>query len=92
MKYKSRKGVVLCEIAGQYMLIAAQHLRKEVPYITALNETGAFCWKCLENGADENELCSKMNEEYDTGPEERLRKDIQILISQLLKYNYIQEA
>ncbi|MBQ6478579.1 MAG: PqqD family protein [Erysipelotrichaceae bacterium] len=90
MKYISRKGVILCEIADQNVLIAAKHLRKDVPYVTSLNETGAFCWKQLEEGIDEKELCQRMKQEYDVDQQDNISEDVHSLIQQLLERNYIQ--
>ncbi len=92
MKYVSRKGIVLCEIAGQYALVSAQHLREEVPYAIAVNDTCAFCWKCLEEGADEEELCRKLCEEFEADDVNDVRRDVESLLSQLKEHKYIQEV
>ncbi len=90
MKYISRKGILLCEIAGQNVLIAAYHLREEVPYITLLNDTGAFCWKLLETGSEESELCRLIEEEFEIEETDMVSKDVHSLIVQLLEQNYIE--
>ena len=92
MKYVSRKGIVLCEIAEQNVLIAAQRLRKEVPYATILNDTGAFCWKHLEGGTDEEKLCRLIREEFEIDQEDVIAKDVHTLLMQLKEHNYIREV
>ena len=48
--YKGRPGVVLTEIAGEYVLVAAKALKGECPYVMQLNETSAFLWRQLGSG------------------------------------------
>lgn len=91
MRYISRKGIVLCEIAGENVLVAAQHLRGEVPYVRTLNETGAFCWRQLEKGIDEEELCRSMKEEFEIDEDDDIAKDVHALLMHLKERNYIQE-
>ncbi len=91
MRYISRKGIVLCEIAGEYVLVAAQHLRKEVPYVRILNDTGAFCWKQLEKGIGEEELCRLMEQEFEIDEENDISDDVHALLMHLKERNYIQE-
>lgn len=91
MKYKTRKGILLCNIAGQDVLIAAQKLQKEVPYIMKLNESGAFCWKKLEIGISEIDLCKAVREEFEISPDIYIENDIHELIKRLKDHNYIVE-
>ena len=63
MKIKS--GFVLREIAGQYMAVPVGERVNELHGMIALNETGAFIWKLLENEKAEYELAGALTEEYD---------------------------
>ncbi len=92
MKYTTRKGIILSEIAGEYTLIAAQALRKEVPYVTMINETGAFCWHLLEEGIDKEELCTKLIEEFDIEEGHDVKQDVDALLDYLKSHNYIEEV
>ena len=67
--YKIRQGAVLTEINGGYYLIAAKEARRKCPYITAINETGAYIWKELEKGKTEKEIEQKIRQEYRTAEE-----------------------
>ena len=51
MTFKTRPGVVLTEIAGEFILVAAKSLQGVCPYVTQINETSAFLWRQLEQGA-----------------------------------------
>ena len=91
MKYFARKGIILTDVAGEHILVSARHLRDEVPYITVLNDTSAFCWRYLAEGTDEDELCARLQEEFEVDDEELLRRDIAALLAQLKEKNYIRE-
>ncbi len=91
-RYKTRLGVVLTTIADQYFLVAAKSIRELCPYASQINETAAFCWKALEEGADLDELEEKVSAEYDIADLEELRKDLESLLAQLLEKNYLIES
>ena len=88
-RYKTRPGVVLTTIAGQFILVAAKPLRNLCPYITQINETAAFCWRILEQGSDLDELKEKISAEYEITDSEELQRDIEALLGQLLENNYL---
>ena len=63
--YKTRRGVVLTEICGEYVLIAAKALLDRCPYLTQINESSAFLWKRMMNGATLEELVIAVEDEYE---------------------------
>jgi len=87
---KTRTGVVLTEIAGEYVLIAARSLLKECPYVTQINETSAFLWRCLENGCDVDTLFSKVAEEYEIDNKDSVKDAIMSFVQQMRDLNYIE--
>ena len=91
MRYYARKGIILTDVAGEHILVSARHLRDEVPYITVLNDTSAFCWQFLVDGTDEDELCVQLQKEFEIDDVELLRSDIGTLLAQLKEKNYIRE-
>ena len=70
MKIKS--GFVIREIAGQYMAVPVGERVNDLHGMIALNETGAFIWKLLENEKTEEELAEALTEDYDVSFEEAL--------------------
>jgi hypothetical protein len=50
--------------------------------IINLNETGAFLFEILQNGAEKEELISKLLEEYEV-TEEVAKKDIDVFLSKV---------
>ena len=88
-RYHTRPGVVLTTVDEQYLLVASKSAREFCPYITQINDTAAFCWRLLEDGADPDALLEHLAEEYEIDDSERVRTDLQELLDQLCKANYL---
>ena len=91
-RYRTRPGVVLTTVGGQYVLVAAKAAREYCPSTTQINETAAFCWRVLENGADLDALAADLAREYEIEDASGLRDDVQTLLEQLEAYGYLVEA
>ena len=89
MRYKTRPGVVLTEIAGEYVLVAAKTLLDVCPYVTQINETSAFLWRRLEQGAGMQELEAAVAEEYEVEDLGAVREAIEGFIRQMNEMNYL---
>ena len=89
---KTRPGVVLTTIAGQYYLVAAKEAREFCPYTSQINETAAFCWRMLENEVDFDSMFSKLLEEYEIDNPDAARIDLEELLAQLQEANYLIEG
>ena len=87
--YKTRPGVVLTEIAGEYVLVAAKALLEECPYVTQINESSAFLWKQMESGASLDELVSAVAEEYELEDPAAAGEAIRGFIQQMADMNYL---
>ena len=90
-RYKTRPGVVLTTIAGQNVLVAAKSVRDQCPYTAQINETAAFCWLLLEQGATLEDLARKLSEEYEVEDAAQMRADLEQMLSQLLESHYLIE-
>ena len=54
-----KKGLMLKEIAGNYVVVAVGSATKTLNGVITLNKTGAFLWELLEKGAETDFLvCS----------------------------------
>ncbi|NLK87542.1 MAG: PqqD family protein [Clostridiaceae bacterium] len=73
MKVKS--GLMLREIAGEWVVVPLGARVVELNGIITLTESGAFLWRLLEKGAEENELTAALLKEYDID-EATARSDI----------------
>ena len=84
MKYKTRPGIILTSVGDQYYLVFPKS-RIE------LNETAAFYWRQLIQGADADALRAAAVREYDIDDSEELEQEIAALIAELLKGRLIKK-
>jgi hypothetical protein len=88
-RYKTRPGVVLTAICGEYVLVAASAAQEHCPYVTELNETSAFLWERLRRGADLEDLMTALGEEYELDDPEAVRQAVDAFLQQMLELNYL---
>ena len=74
MKIKS--GFMLRSIAGCKIVVAVGKRTSEFQGIINLNDTGAFLWERLEQGASEDELVNAILEAYTDVDEPLARKSV----------------
>ncbi len=67
MKIKS--NYVLKKVADSYVVISLGGSRVDLNTIITLNETGAFIWEQIKNGADKDTVVDAILAEYDVGRE-----------------------
>ncbi len=79
---KIKKGFILREVAGTYIVVAVGGATKDFNGVINLNETGAYLWKQLENGNDESGLTKALLSEYDV-EESVARLDVKDFIAKL---------
>ena len=79
---KIKDGFILREVAGNYIVVAVGEAVKNFNGVINLNETGAFLWKILEKGGDEESLTASLLEEYDV-QEEIAKADVKAFIEKL---------
>ncbi len=56
---------MLREVAGNNVVVAIGKATVDFNGLISLNDTGAFLWKQLEKGADQDDLLSAVLDEYD---------------------------
>ncbi len=89
-RYKARSGIVLTAVCGEHLLVATKKRTDECPFMTALNDSGAFLWKQLLDGATEEELLAAVAQEYEVEDPASLRKLIQGFLKQMRDMHYLQ--
>lgn len=62
---KIKRGFIVKEIAGQYVVIALGAASKIFNGIIKLNDSGKFIWDKLAVGADKDDIVNALLEEYD---------------------------
>ena len=80
MKIKS--GLILREVAENYIVVAVGEAVKEFNGLINLNSTGAFLWKILEKGAEEEDLVKALLEEYEID-EETAKNDVSLFVKKI---------
>ncbi len=79
---KIKQGFILREVAGNYIVVAVGNAVKDFNGVINLNETGAYLWKKLQDGADEEGLVKALLEEYEV-EEDLARKDVKTFVEKL---------
>ncbi len=90
-EYRTRSGVVLTGICEEYLLVAAKSVQDRVPPVTQINESSAFLWRLLEQGADEEALRRAVAEEYEIDDPAAAEGAIRAFLDQMLKLGYLIE-
>ena len=88
-RYRTRPGIVLTAICGEYVLVAASAAQQHCPYVTELNETSAFLWRQLSSGADLDGLMIALDEEYELDDPAMARQAVEAFLQQMLELNYL---
>ena len=63
---KIKPGFMLRNVAGRDIVVAVGSASMDFNGMISLNETAAFLWKKLEQGADYSTLLKSMLDEYET--------------------------
>jgi len=80
--FKIKEGFILRQVAGNYIVIGVGGEAINFNGMVTINETGAFLWQILENGADKEDLLEALMKEYDVN-EEDAKKDITAFLKNL---------
>lgn len=64
MKYRVHEEVICQAMGGLYYLMAYGQAKKDLGFMTPLNETGAFYWRLLEEGKGREEILSQACQRY----------------------------
>lgn len=86
---KIKDNLILREIAGSWIIVPVAEMVVEFNGLMNLNETGAFLWKLLAEGAEMDELVTGLLSEYDVD-EETAKADVMEFISQLADKGLLQ--
>ncbi len=79
---KIKQGYILREVAGNYIVVAVGEAVKNFNGIINLNDSGAFLWKLLQEGATEEQLKESLLNEYEVD-EQIAERDIKAFINKL---------
>ena len=79
---KIRPGFILRKVVDVYVIIGVGSDTYVPNQIMSVNETGAFLWNLLANGAEKKALVEALLREYDADPQ-TAEKDVDAFLSQL---------
>lgn len=79
---KIKKDFILRKVADSYVVVPVGRMTLDFNGIINLNETGAYLFGLLQQGAEREELIAKMLEEYDVTPE-RAAADIDVFLNKV---------
>lgn len=79
---KIKKDFILRKVADSYVVVPVGKLTLDFNGIINLNETGAFLFELLQEGAEKEELLRKLLEEYDVTPE-KAAADIDVFLKKV---------
>ena len=79
---KIREGFILRQVLDIYAVIGVGSEAYMPNRIMSVNETGAFLWRMLENGAEKQELIDALLREYETDPQ-TAEKDVDAFLKEL---------
>lgn len=80
---KIKEGFILREVAGNYIVVAVGEAVKNFNGVINLNESGAFLWKILSEGVEnEGQLVDALLGEYDV-EKEIAERDVNAFIARL---------
>ncbi len=86
---KIKKGFILKEIAGSYVVVAVGPALKNFNGAISLNGVGATLWKALENGNTVEGLINALTDEYDVGYD-KAKLDVEKFIGKLKEANLVE--
>ena len=79
---KIKKDFILRKVAASYVVVPVGKLTLDFNGIINLNETGAFLFELLQEGAEKEDLLRKLLEEYDVTPE-KAAADIDVFLKKV---------
>ncbi len=86
---KIKEDFMLRKIADSYVVVPVNQMTLDFNGIINLNETGAFLFELLQNGAEREELVEKMLDEYDV-TRDKAEKDIDTFICKIKEADIIE--
>lgn len=86
---KIKDDFILRKVADSYIVVPVNKLTLDFNGIINLNETGAFLFRRLQQGAGREELINALLEEYDVAPD-RAAADTDIFIEKVRKADVLE--
>ena len=85
-----KTNFLLRQVAGSWIVVAVNEACVDFNGMLTLNESGAFLWEQLEQGAEPSQLTAALLQQYDVTAE-TAEKDVQSFLQTLRKAGCLQE-
>lgn len=90
---KLKDGLVLREVAGQYVIVPTGKRVREVTSIVYISSSGAYLWDYMkENEFEKEDLVERILEHYDDADREETTKDIDNFVETLIRHSIIDDG
>ncbi|MDO4328846.1 MAG: PqqD family protein [Lachnospiraceae bacterium] len=86
---RMKKGFVLREVAGQFMVIATGEASRQFHGMIRLNQTGKEIWQGLSDGLTEEEIAGKLVQSYGI-EKSQAAEDVRNMIRQMTEEGFLQ--
>ena len=87
---KLKDGILLKKVMGNYMVVSTLGAYSHVDSMQTVNETGAFLWRYLEEGTDEDEMVGALLGEFDV-TEDVARRDVSEFVEKIRAAELLEE-
>ena len=87
---KVKKGFMLREVAGSYIVVAIGEASENFNGMIKLNKSGCYLWSCMIGDITIEELINKLLEKYEID-NDIAKKDVEIFIETLRNANILDE-
>ena len=87
---KIKKDFLLRKVSDTYVVVPVGSAIIDFSGLINLNETGAFLFELLQNGAEEKELVDKLLQEYDVSESVAI-KDVKAFILKVKEANILEK-
>lgn len=87
---KVKKGFMLREVAGSYIVVAIGEASKNFNGMIKLNKSGCYLWNCIIEDITIEELINKLLEKYEIN-NYIAKKDVETFIETLRNENILDE-
>lgn len=82
-------GFLLRRVSDVYILVPLKKRIVDLNSIFALNETGAYIWRLLEEGLSEDEIIERIVNEFDVDVTQA-KNDVRFFLQELMKHGLIE--
>ena len=90
---KLKDGLILREVAGQYVIIPTGKRVREIHEVVYLNGVGTFLWNYIgERDVAEEDLVDLLQKRYPKTNKEQIQKDVRTFVEALASHHLLEDG